>query len=77
MTLTLNKKNKKIDLLLYYQCTLAVGFVLAFGTNLDVYLFDVGITPPPTVWITFFGIAAIPLLFSFSSKYKYISAHVV
>jgi O-antigen ligase len=72
MTPTLNKRNQKMNLLLYYQCILAISFVLAFGTNLDVYLFDAGITSPPTVWITIFGIAAIPLLLSFSSRFKYL-----
>jgi O-antigen ligase len=77
MNLTLNKKIKKIDLLLCYQCVLAISSVLIFGTNLATYLFDIGIAPSPTTWIICFGIAAIPLLFSFSSRYKYISLNSV
>lgn len=68
---------KKISLPPYYQCTLAVGAILVFFTNLDLYLMVTEIIPfqrlPMFVIITF-SIASIPLL---SSNAKYLPRSVI
>ncbi|BAZ06894.1 O-antigen ligase family protein [Calothrix sp. NIES-3974] len=65
-----NQENK---LIFYYHVILAVTFVLTFFTNFDVYFSHAIGTPQPKVWVGFFGVASIPLLFSLSSRLKYIS----
>lgn len=65
--------NKEVDLLLYYQCILAIGAVFTFFSKLDVYLADVGIAPAPKILVFVFGIASTPLLFSIFSRLKYFS----
>ncbi len=49
----------------FYKRILAVGAVLIFYTNLDLYLYTSStVSFPPLLWITGFGIAAVPLLLS-------------
>lgn len=68
---------KKVNLLLYYQCILAIGGVFTFFSKLDVYLADVGIAPAPKVLVFVFGIASTPLLFSTFSRLKYFSLTLI
>ncbi|MBD2517751.1 O-antigen ligase family protein [Nostoc sp. FACHB-973] len=56
--------NKKFNLLLYYQCALAVAAILTFFTEINSYLYKSEIsTFPPLFWISAFGLASIPLIF--------------
>ncbi|MDM9381276.1 O-antigen ligase family protein [Chlorogloeopsis sp. ULAP01] len=64
---------KTSNLLLYYQCTLAVGAVLIFFTNLDTYLETAVAAPSPKLWIIVFAVASIPLFSTFISRKKYFS----
>lgn len=68
---------KKISLPPNYQCTLAVGAILVFFTNLDLYLMVTEIIPSqrlPMFAIITFIIASIPLL---SSNKKYLPRAVI
>ncbi|MEH2107242.1 O-antigen ligase family protein [Nostoc sp.] len=67
--------NKKFNFLFYYQCTLAVGSILIFFTEISSYLYTSGIfSQPPLFWIVSFGIASIPLLFL---QIKYLPRSVI
>ncbi|WP_414571138.1 O-antigen ligase family protein [Nostoc sp. CCY 9925] len=67
--------NKKIDLLFYYQCALALGAVFAFFTDINSYLYTSGIvSQPPLFWILGFAVASIPLILS---QDKYIPLSVI
>lgn len=69
--------NKRVDLLLYYQCILAVGAVCVFFSELDVFLYDIGKAPRPLILIILFCLASIPLAFSFYTRDKYFPIPVV
>ena len=65
---------KKANFLIYYQCWLAVVAVFIFFTNLDVYWQTAGILPlEPLHWIILFIGASTPIIFSFSSRKKFLS----
>ncbi|MFW9264018.1 O-antigen ligase family protein [Nostoc sp. CALU 546] len=67
--------SKKIDLLFYYQCALAIVSIFMFFTEINSYLYTSGIfSQPPLYWIIFFAIASTPLLFS---NKKYIPHSVI
>lgn len=56
-------KNNKI-FLFYYQFVLAVAGIYIFFTDLDVYLYNAGIGPPPKLFSMVFFAASIPLFLS-------------
>jgi hypothetical protein len=65
---------KKSNFLIYYQCWLAVVAVLIFFTNLDVYWQTAGILPfEPLHWIILLIGASTPIIFSLSSRKKFLS----
>ncbi|MEH1829418.1 MAG: O-antigen ligase family protein [Nostoc sp.] len=65
---------KKTNLLIYYQCWLAIVAVSIFFTNLDVYWQTTGILPlEPLHWIILLIGASTPIIFSFSSRKKFLS----
>lgn len=53
----------KKNFLFYYQSALAIGFVLAFFTFIDVYFFNTGKLPPPVALISIFLLGGLLLLF--------------
>lgn len=59
MMTALNKKN---NLLLFYQCSLAVATVFTFFTDAPLYLFTAGIGPQPVIFIYLFSLASTPLI---------------
>ncbi|NJL61130.1 MAG: O-antigen ligase family protein [Methylacidiphilales bacterium] len=69
--------NKIRQMLLYYPVCLAILAVFTFFSNLDIYIFDSGLGPPPSTLIIGFDIACIPLLFSIFKKFKYISKELI
>jgi hypothetical protein len=70
--------NKKTNFLIYYQCWLAVVAVLIFFTNLDVYWQTAGILPlEPLHWIILLIGASTPIIFSFSSRKKFLSKNLL
>ncbi len=58
--------------ILRYQCILAVGAILTFYSNLDVYLSNIWLPPLPKYLVFLFCIASTPLLFSVFSRIKYL-----
>ncbi|MBF2064064.1 MAG: O-antigen ligase family protein [Calothrix sp. C42_A2020_038] len=63
---------KSNNLILYYQCFLALVIVGVFFTAGDIYWFDSGYIPPPYIIVLAVGIASLPLIPSFFSyNYKY------
>jgi O-antigen ligase len=63
---------KQNNLLIYYQCGLAVLAILIFFTNLDVYLEQAAIIPlAPLHWIIMFMVASLPLARSLASRRKF------
>lgn len=64
---------QKLDFFFYYQCVLAIAAVFIFFTFIDNYLYDAHIISfPPLFWIILFLGTSIPLLFSLSSRFKYL-----
>jgi O-antigen ligase len=61
----------------YYQSFLASISVFVFFTNLDSYLFDIGVGPKPLLLIFAFGLLALPLLLSDFSRIQNIPASII
>ncbi|NDJ17882.1 O-antigen ligase family protein [Myxacorys almedinensis] len=73
----LQAATKKVNLLLIYQCVLAIGAVLVFFTNVDQFSFMAGMSPAPTYVILAFCVAAIPILLFSLGKLIYFSHLVI
>ncbi|PIG91486.1 O-antigen ligase family protein [Gloeocapsopsis sp. IPPAS B-1203] len=69
--------DRKHDLLLYYQCILAVGAVILFFSDIDLYFFRTGQAPAPVMLVFLFGFASLPLLLSIFSRIDFFSAPIV
>jgi O-Antigen ligase len=59
---------KKWNFLLIYQCILAMGAVLAFFTNFDLFFFMAGMGPPPTLYILIFLMGSLPIWYVYWQK---------
>ncbi|MUL39001.1 hypothetical protein BWI75_22520 [Gloeocapsopsis sp. AAB1 = 1H9] len=69
---------RKHDLIIYYQCALAIAAVAIFFSDADLYFFRSGQSPAPINIIFLFGGLSIPLLFSIFNRIKYFpSAFIV
>ncbi|NJO26940.1 MAG: hypothetical protein HC874_04890 [Richelia sp. SL_2_1] len=66
------------NLLMYYQCFLAVVTVLVFFTEADNYFFDAGVTPTPKNLVIVMCLISTPLFISLKSKnFQYIPMNVI
>lgn len=72
----MKKRDNKLfnkQLIVYYQCALAIGGIVVFFTELDNYTLRIGIGVPPKFLVLLFLILATPLFAELLSRLPYLS----